>query len=174
MPVPVWLLDIDGVLNAVGGSQVYRSRWSTSPWRRTNLMIGAEGPFHIKVAEPVIEFIRNVHEQGLVEIRWHTTWQHEARKLADWLDLPTFSVHQAPEYLFRHVSDNWWKLPAAKRVITDENRRLLWTDDEIRYEVRPDDQVIHHPDNLIITTDDRYGLSPDELSKINEYLEKEK
>lgn len=174
MPVPIWLLDIDGVLNAVGGSQVYRNKWGTAPWRRVSMRVGEEGPFLIRVAEPVIEFVRDVHEKGLAEIRWHTTWRTEAQKLADWLDLPAFPVHQAPEYLFRHARGTWWKLPGARRVVEEEEHHLLWTDDEIRYEVKPGDPVIYRPENLIITTDDRYGLSPDDLKRIKEYLEKER
>lgn len=179
MTTPVWLLDIDGVLNAVGGLSVYRTKWPKAKWYESTMTIDLEPPWEfgngdavlLKVAGPVRDFIVEMHERDLAEIRWHTTWQSRAQRLANWLDLPTFPIHKAPEYLDGDRS-GWWKLPAAKRVVDDEGRALLWTDDHIRYEVRPDHRLIEDPRNLVIWPDDRFGLSPDELTRIRIYLEK--
>lgn len=170
MAVPVWLLDIDGVLNAVGGRNVFRNKWPESLWLESEYTVHGSGPYRVVVAQPVVDFINLVHGQGLVEVRWHTTWQHDALRLGEWLKLPSFPVHPAPEYLAT-FKRGWWKLPGAYRV-TKENRSLIWTDDDIRYEIRPNNQL-YQPSNLIISPDDRYGLSPDDLDKIKTFLEKE-
>lgn len=183
--VPVWLLDIDGVINAIGGSAVYQGRWPDATWLETEMEVELEEPWkfadgrnevYLKVAQPVRDFIRDVHDQGLAEIRWHTTWREEAWKLSRWLGLPMFPIHHAPEYFqTQNLNPNtlWWKLYGANRVLADEGRPLLWTDDGIRYEVPEDSRVYLDPHSLIIAPDDRYGLSPSDLDQIRNYLEKE-
>lgn len=179
MTKPLWLLDIDGVLNATGGSAVYRQKWPDANWFETSFVVSLEepwtfgegGPVRLKVAEPVRDFICEVHEAGLVEINWHTTWQDEAQKLANWLDLPTFPVFKAPEY-FDGARGAWWKLRAIRRFVREEPPRpLLWTDDDIRFELRGDDDLALDSKNLIICPDDRFGLSPTQLTRIRTYLE---
>ena len=45
----------------------------------------------------VVDFLIGVHEQDRAEIRWHTTWQHDAQNLANLVGLPTFPIAEAPE-----------------------------------------------------------------------------
>lgn len=175
MTVPVWLLDIDGVINALGGSDTYRMQWPNAVWRETRLSASGDGAgFRITVAQPVIDFIIATHEDELAEIRWHTTWQADAQRLADWAGLPTFPVHDAPEFNSKLHWKRWWKLPAAHRVVNDEGRKLLWTDDDIRYELRRDNTLRTARDCKIIAPNDMFGLSPDNLEEITIYLHKMK
>jgi len=126
--LPVWLLDVDGVINAFPTIRQPGS-WRRNQWTRFKVR-----GFHIQAARPVLDFIRKVHEEGLAEIRWHTTWQEKALDLGDVLGLPTFHIAAAPEFDDR--PDNvphlgyWWKAAAAYRVVDVEKRRLLWTDDD--------------------------------------------
>ena len=84
---PVWLLDIDGVINATVG---WKGKPPTQVWAASNWIdtVAADAiQFRILSARPVIEFVKLVHETGRAEIRWHTTWQHSAQNVADALGL---------------------------------------------------------------------------------------
>lgn len=145
--VPVLLLDIDGVLNALS-KQAPTHVWKASDWNRARIAAfdGAQYPF--LWATPVVEWLTGLHESGDVEIRFHTTWQHDALKVAEVLGLPVFKVQDCPEWaracangselaadLIRACMPPWWKYPAAERVVTDEGRRLIWIDDDIDYQI---------------------------------------
>lgn len=143
---PVLLLDIDGVINAVS-EKPDTAAWPIEDWVTGQVAItigGDEEPLPVLYAQPVIDFINDIHEKDLVEIRWHTTWQHNAQKLADLTGLPEFAVADAPEILnhsrwvagqIMREQPTWWKLPAAERVILDERRPLIWVDDDISFEL---------------------------------------
>ena len=131
---PVWLLDIDGVINATA-TKVPDWIWPPHTWTRQHI----DG-FQITSSSRVMEYLTEVHEQGLAEIRWHTTWQDRALHVGEVLGLPIFEVEEAPEFpptselvakWMRDGLPRWWKYPAAVRVLTLEKRRLVWTDDEI-------------------------------------------
>jgi hypothetical protein len=140
--LPVWLLDVDGVLNAAT-KKPDRNVWPLDDW--------AEGCAHdgrrqwpILFARPVAAFIREVHEQGRAEIRWHTTWQQDAAVVGKLMHLPDFPVAEAPEWhaflaadRVKLHDDEWWKIGAAVRVVEEEKRPLLWTDDDADSGVEP-------------------------------------
>jgi hypothetical protein len=171
--VPVWLLDIDGVLNAIS-SKPDRTVWPADAWREfdaTDERTNTTWP--ILAAEPVAAFIRDVHTSGRAEVRWHTTWQESANKVGAELGLPELEVQDAPE--FRDEAEHylgWWKLAAALRVIQDEQRPLIWTDDDAtmgRIMPTPYDQVRAFP-NLLIAPQQRIGLTRKQLRAIDEHL----
>ena len=89
------------------------------------------------MAEGVRDFLVDVHARGLAEIRWHTTWQAEAVEVfAPKFGLPVFPLAVAPEFEDRMgvrepLPELWWKMGAARRVLEDEGRRLVWTDDDL-------------------------------------------
>lgn len=67
---PVWLLDVDGVINAS------RPGWGAAPHHGTATAAGMS--FRIRWAPALAKRIRALHESGRVEIRWCSTW-------CDWL-----------------------------------------------------------------------------------------
>lgn len=144
---PVMLLDIDGVLNAMS-KEPPRNVWPVEAWQRAKIPSsdGIEYPF--MWAKPVVEWLNRLHDSGDVEIRWHTTWQHEALTVGEVLGLPVFRVHDCPEFvegqangsalvarLLREGLPRWWKYPAAERVLSDEGCRMIWIDDDINYQL---------------------------------------
>lgn len=166
MTIPVWLLDIDGVLNAVDypTSTLRFKTWPQDAWLNARIT-----KFPFSVAAAVRDFICKAHESGLVEIRWHTTWQEDAQKVASWLELPTFPVHHAPEA--QGWDNAWWKLPSALRVLYLEKRPLLWTDDDINYELTVRQKKKFQEDGaLLICPKTEVGLAPAELRRINKFL----
>ncbi|MEV6527482.1 hypothetical protein AB0M43_36710 [Longispora sp. NPDC051575] len=180
--VPVWLLDIDGVVNAIG-SRPDRSTWPS--WRQLDADCRGE-TWPILCAEPVLEFLRRVHDAGAAEVRWHTTWQDEALMLGELLDLPSFKVQPCPEYDngeavggARPVGASWWKLPAAERVVGVEGRDLVWTDDDAQWELKTHRPIMDNPGPftrvlnqvLVISPHQRLGLSRKHLRRIAEFLD---
>lgn len=177
--VPVWLLDVDGVLNAVTPAPD-PTVWPRAAWLDTSAT--ADGArFPICAARPVLDFLSEVHVAGAAEIRWHTTWQHDAvTTLAPALGLPELPVQPAPEFhapaavgyggLARGPA--WWKLPAAERVVGEERRALLWTDDDLMFErgTAGLGAVDRCADRLLISPQTSLGLTPRHLREIRAWL----
>lgn len=172
--IPVWLLDIDGVVNACT-PKPDPSIWPRNTWREAKIL-----GFPCKAAQPVLDFILEVHESGRAEIRWHTTWQEDAQKFADEFGMPTLPIQDAPEFN-RRLYDNamqgrdttWWKRPAAWRVLTQEQRPLIWTDDDITYSLgrRGQDEMRALGPALLIGPNERTGLTPKHLRHIGDFLD---
>src|SRR5262249_22069995 len=70
---PVWLLDVDGVINA--GSP----GWGGAP--RTGNAYSSGMEFRIRWAPPLVARIRALHDRGAAEIRWCSTWCCDADQL---------------------------------------------------------------------------------------------
>lgn len=178
-PVPVWLLDIDGVLNAaVGPGRPPTQAWPKDQWIDTSadaIDRGRAKPrtWRILAAKPVVDFIRSVHESGRAEIRWHTTWQDLAREVSQALKLPEFAVQDAPEFWAIEEElrrDRWWKLPAVWRVLTD-GRRVLWTDDDAEHDLKPQQKATLAAAGChIVSPNPMTGLCKRHLREIDEYL----
>lgn len=177
---PVWLLDVDGVVNAIGKTP-NTSIWPRDQWSSgTASCQGREWP--IMWSKVVVEFIREVHQAGRAEIRWHTTWQHEASNIETLVGLPSLGVADSPEfdnqaqYAARAILDGlprWWKLPAAIRVVRDEQRPLLWADDDISNELgtRYDlGNLRQHAPLLTISPNQYTALTPKHLRQIAAWL----
>lgn len=123
--LPIWLLDVDGVINTYGGGARPPHSWPKSDWIITRI-----SSQNVWVSKTVVDFIRSVHDQGEAEIRWHTSWQGHAYYLAEELGLPYFPVQFAPELgSYTEDAQGWWKVPPIQRLL-DEGRKVLWTDDD--------------------------------------------
>lgn len=170
MRPPVWLLDLDGVVNAA--SRTFPTHaWPRQAWRQIEAEDEEGLTWPIKAAGPVIDFIRAVHESGRAEIRWHSTWQEYSLNVGRLLGLPDFGVQEAPEYK-EFDADRWWKTPAARRVLGGEGRDLLWTDDDADRELAPDEraELAAMGRLLIVCPDSKTGLCGRHLRRIDEFL----
>ena len=78
--LPVWLLDVDGVLNAS------RAGWGGPPRRAQVLADGECWKLHWAVE--VVNFVRDAQLRGLAEVRWATTWVPWAATLEALWELP--------------------------------------------------------------------------------------
>jgi hypothetical protein len=122
----------------------------------------------IQVAEPVLDFVRDVHDSGAAEVLWHSTWRESAvTDLAPLLGLPSIPISVAPEWTQRPL--DWWKLPAARRVVAS-GRSLVWTDDDIAYYAEDLDDLFARPDTLLISPDPVTGLVQRDLDRIAAFL----
>ena len=116
--VPVWLLDVDGVLNAS------RPGWG-GPGRAARVtVLGCS--LRLRWEPKAIACIRTLHMAGVVEVRWCTTWCPWTSTLEALWRLPTFGRAWQGD-----PADTWHaKLEAALDVVAD-GRRLVWTDDDL-------------------------------------------
>ncbi|MCP2321708.1 hypothetical protein HDA40_000215 [Hamadaea flava] len=175
--MPVWLLDIDGVVNALDDPPP-TGTWPADQWVRTSAKSALDLDWPLVVAAPVLDFLRKVTEQGRADIRWHSAWQHNAVNVGAALGLPDWPVEPCPEYalgkaaiavpLTRRVS-HWWKLPAAMRIL-ERDGSLLWTDDDARYQLRKADTERWGDRALVISPLASGGLTPAHLRRIDAWL----
>lgn len=168
---PVWLLDIDGVVNALARGQIFDS-FPQDDWAQH--VVEADIPnmgtmvLPILVARPVLDFVAEVQQSGRAEVRWHSTWRTAAMTdLGPTLGLPPIPISIAPEWTER--PPGWWKLPAARRV-RKSGRRLIWTDDDLASYQEETADLAADPDALLISPDPQLGLTQRDLDQITEFL----
>lgn len=177
MTVPVLLLDIDGVVNAIAKEPPDKI-WPREWWLSFDAT--AEGEtFPMLISKAVVGFINMLHRTGLVEVRWHTTWREHAKEVGAKAGFLDFDVESAPEFddyrSFQKQAildgrPTWWKLPAAQRVVVDEGRPLIWVDDDLYHEYRrrddADDKLGGSQPTLLICPTPIDGLTLAELEKV--------
>lgn len=155
---PVWLLDVDGVLNA------RRPGWSAAPSAGNAYALGQA--WRIRWEQRVADEIRRLHEAGVVEVRWSTTWVDHIDQIEGLLGLPSFPT----------AFTMWGKRPgnrkilAALDVVRSERRRLVWTDDDaIPADGHPDRLELDAAGALLIAPDPRRGLRREHLEQIEAF-----
>lgn len=158
--VPMWLLDVDGVINADNPD------WEAAGQEATARSGGRT--YRLRWAPELINRIRCLHESGLVEVRWCSTWCPDASELEQLWDLPVLSRAWTEDINgFPAVKA---KILAAKGVLA-EGRRLVWTDDD----VTPLPGSSHYEEltadgrALLIAPDYRFGLRPEHLDAIEAF-----
>lgn len=168
---PVMLLDLDGVINAIGdlGPDL-----PLKDWKRGTACSSPGNDWPIRWSPTTVAFLNDIHARGLVEIRWHTTWQIAAWNVSDLVGLPRFDIAVAPENNWDQVAmkRRWWKLPAALRVEFEENRPLIWCDDDISWQLGPESQKALRANGrvLLVSPSQETGLAPRHYDKINKFL----
>lgn len=159
---PIWLLDVDGVLNA------RRPAWSGAPFNGRAYDNATE--WKIRWAPQLIKRIKDLHQSGTVEVRWCTTWCHQADQIERLFKLPEFGRAFTEE--LRGVACSEAKLAAARAVLA-EGRRLIWTDD-IEVPLPNQEPALHAELTaggraLLIRPDERGGLRPEHMDEIEAF-----
>lgn len=178
--LPIWLLDLDGVVNVIksrASSKPPSHIWPSHQWIETEAESSTGATWDITVAKPVVDFITLVHEHGLAEIRWHTTWQESVANVAKAVGLPEFPLQHTPEfteeawYFAKSEQGVWWKVPAVYRVV-QEGRPVVWTDDDaLRDTTREQRRLMAKVPFYLVAPDMLTGLTPKHLRQIRTFLE---
>ncbi|MBG0825226.1 hypothetical protein HS048_31540 [Planomonospora sp. ID91781] len=160
MDRPVWLLDVDGVIN------VARPGWGDVP--RSGTAYSGGGAYRMRWAPALIDRIRALHRAGGVEIRWCSTWCADADQVERLFALPLLA-RAWTDHLSAVVAAEA-KLAAARRILAQE-RRLIWTDDVETPTCGPVyDELTESGRALLIAPSPRRGLQPDDLAAIETFV----
>jgi hypothetical protein len=186
---PVALLDVDGVLNALT-RKPDTTVWPPDSWKSGRAQAGDGRSFLINWATDVVDWINALDDSGRVEFRWHTTWLHDAQNIADLLGLNRFALADSTAEVAdgdvysagsnellnaRRLAGEpiWWKYGAAHRVLVEENRPLIWFDDDLSYNLpRPlrDQMRAAHP-VLFIAPSEYTGIVRRHMRDVEAFLD---
>lgn len=182
------LLDVDGVLNALARPLPAHLTWQTG-------MATAHGrSFEIAWAPEVVARLVALHLSGEVELRWLTTWGHDANtSLRPLLEMPELTVAGTYEDAYDPTSDGdpdgvgslaavtpaardgltgrWWKFDVVAALLVDEpGRRLVWLDDDLAGEQDLARWTSLQTDALILAPEPRTGLVPADLDTVEAFV----
>jgi hypothetical protein len=156
---PVWLLDVDGVIN------VTRPGWGRAPCSGTAYSCGQ--PFRLRWAPALTARIRALHSSGSVTIRWCSTWCADAAQIERLLGLPRLDRCWTEPMTSTGAADA--KLASARTVL-DQGHRLIWTDDEAVPTSGPvHDELTRTGRALLIAPVPNRGLQPEHLDIIEAF-----
>jgi hypothetical protein len=162
MGIPVWLLDVDGVVNAT------RPGWHAVP-RRAQVSANGE-MWPIRWAPALLQRIRTLIVGGAAEVRWCSTWCGNTGHLERALGLPALeSAFAVPSGGF--VGE--LKVQSARDVLAS-GRRLIWTDDmETPTDGPLRDELTAGGRALLIQPNGRLGLTPAHMDQIEAFCRAE-
>lgn len=160
---PAWLLDVDGVINAV----THESPLGSWDDYRQVIVDGLS----VCYSPSVVAFINEVHTAGLAQVFWLTTWEEDAQtQLAPALGLENFPLAGKDPYAGELTfGQTWWKFEIAKELYEqDPDRAVLWTDDDLV--VEPLASSWARIVGLGVAPRSHLGLTPQDLRTIAEFL----
>ena len=180
---PLVLVDVDGVLNALGPPDPAWPDWQQG-WARA---MGRDWP--VRWSPTVTSAIRGWRDTA--DVQWLTTWGHDANQglheLLGLPELPVAGTHQdsadegtaddadalaavtpaAPDEL----TGRWWKFDVVRRILRAQpDRRLVWLDDDLAGSERVRTWTRTHADCLLIAPDPRSGLVRAHLEAVERFL----
>jgi len=159
----VWLLDVDGVLNAADPG------WDGEPRQGRAVAYGVS--YRVRWAPDLVGRIRQVHRSGTVEIRWATTWVDEIGEIERLLGLPRFPLAFSGLGTAPAVAAPGVKWRAALDVVEVERRPLVWTDDAIPSLGRQLRRLGAGGLPVMLVAPDPFtGLQPEHLDAIEAFL----
>jgi len=161
---PVWLLDVDGVVNA------RRPAWD-QPFAQGNAFVDGVA-YRLQWAPAVTKYIKAVHKRQAAEVRWATTWVDHVHQVERLLRLPAFRTAFHGLGAAPSVGAPDRKLWAALQVVEIERRPLIWTDDDAiplfgaqRHRLEEAGVPV-----LLLAPDPFVGLTPGDLEQIDDFL----
>lgn len=165
LAVPVWLLDVDGVINA------NRPEWGAAPRQATAYT--PSGSWKLRWAPALVAQIRAWHREGRVEVRWATTWCPDAGQLEHLWGLPPLHRCLSDDEAADRQLASAAKLRAALAVVELEGRPLIWTDDDAIPTEGPElDRLRDAPQlTLLLAPQQNRGLSRQHVEDIASFLD---
>ena len=185
---PLVLLDVDGVLNALGPSD---DSWHD--WERGSA-VAAGRTWPVRWSPSVVAAVRSW--QDVADVQWLTTWGEDANAglhaLLGLPELPVAGTAQEPaapepvqgapatdEPALAAVtpaapdplSGRWWKFDVVRRLVSAQpERRVVWIDDDLVavQDVRAWTRA--HADCLLVAPDPRTGLVAPQLRSVERFL----
>jgi hypothetical protein len=151
----VWLLDVDGVINAS------RPGWSAAP--KSGYAYANSNSWKMRWSPSLIRRIRDVFNGGSVEILWATTWVGHTEGLERLFGLPALLSARSQSM------STPYKRMAAEDVV-NSGRKLIWTDDEAIPTAGSLYAKLIEAESLLIAPKPSRGLRPEHLDEIDRYV----
>ncbi len=187
-PPPVVLLDVDGVLNALGPADDGWPDWQ----RGSATAMGRSWP--IRWSPSVVTAV--LAWRASADVRWLTTWGSDANQgLHALLGLPPLPVAGTPDGPGEPdprapadedgptsladvtpaapdaLTGRWWKFDVVRELLRREpGRRLVWLDDDLAVDEEVRSWTRAHSDCLLIAPDPRQGLLPAHLAAVERFV----
>lgn len=164
---PVWLLDVDGVINVVNRKELVAGSDLESGVALDPDQIGWKILWHTTIIDRINAL------SDVLDIHWLTTWKsHAQSQIAPLVGLNRFPV--LPETSPRPNNTVWWKRTqvAVWQNTAQYKRPLVWTDDEL-YDWAADTKWAQRqfPGSLIIGPKEKVGLTHEHLDQIEAWVE---
>lgn len=160
MKTPIWLLDVDGVVNAD------KPGWGAAP--RVGLIPETNTTYKIRWAPALIKRIRDLNRAHRVTIRWCSTWCSEIDQLERLFGLP--HLERAWTHPIGTIAATHAKLQAARDVLARDHP-LIWTDDEaVPTNGSLLEELTRHGNALLIAPQMNRGLQPEHLDQIERFI----
>ena len=166
--LPLLLLDIDGVINATKKRMQVMELPDDVYQDYCEYLVDANDvrTYRFWTSSTVIRVLRELHESGMVEIAWLTTWEHQANEhVGPTLGLPTFPVLAT----MNKISDHAWKTNAAIEA-SQLHRPVIWLDDT---EITPRSEEAYAESgvpHLLIRPDYDIGLTKSDIARIMDFI----
>lgn len=152
----VWLLDVDGVINA------NKAGWSAAPRSGYAYCDGRE--WKMRWAPQLISRIRAVNNLPHVSILWATSWVGHTDQLERLFKLPPLLSAGS------RCMEGSDKYKAAEAVV-NSGKKLIWTDDEFTPQFGPwYDTLTRYHSSLLIAPHPNRGLRPEHLDQIDQFV----
>jgi hypothetical protein len=157
---PVWLLDVDGVINAP------RPGWSEAP-RRAD--IWAKGAYwRMRWSPSMLHELRSIVRSGTVQVVWATTWCPWADELERMFRLPPLMRAFTSEELDSRSTIELKQELALE--VAYAGQRLIWTDDDAIPTSGLERVALEAAGALLIAPHWRRGLQSEHLRLIRDQL----
>lgn len=152
----VWLLDVDGVLNASSPG------WSAAPYKGRAFADVDE--YKLRWAPALVTRIKALRATGLVDVVWCTTWCPWADQIERIMGFPGLGRAWVDD------KRGWYAREAKRGAAADvlaRGKRLVWTDDE----AFPYDRSGFPADRaLLIAPKPSRGLQPADMDAIEAFV----
>lgn len=184
MTAPIWLLDFDGVVNALskrGGTALWTDWHSASidhPHGETNRR-GDVIRLPLLWSDTVVQTIAQAAAAG-VDVRWLSTWRGDTKRLLDvitglpelpWLDesILDFAATDGLDAGARMCSGPW-KMEVAKAYVADD-APLLWTEDALSIDMLSESwRLARNGATNFIRPHPTQGLIAKDIAAIREWI----
>ncbi len=177
------LIDVDGVINALGRKAASLWGWSPESLRQKRIM-----GYSIAWSSEFLESLAALHEREDVEVFWLTTWldeavdqlshhaEFEAGKAWTVLGHEPFKRDnpwtRGKPGLPQNVND-WWKLDAAQEHFTLRQNRFVWIDDDLRFSAEANEWVASLQTGAAhtLSPSSGTGVTKDEWQKVLDWID---
>lgn len=177
------LIDVDGVINALGSTAELEWGWSPNSVRRKEIL-----GFPISWSSEFLESLAALHEREDVEIFWLTTWldeavgqlshhaEFEAGKVWTVLGHEQFKrdTHRlrGKPGLPQNIND-WWKLDAAQEHFALRQNRFVWLDDDLLRDEPAEEWAfsLQTGSNLLVAPSWKTGVTKSQWSDVLNWID---